>query len=208
VLPEVPIDLRSRLRAATRPMHEAIEAELDIAVRLNSIGAYRSFLEDLLRLYRPLEKALQAVAWQGSGIDFDRRRKIGWLEADLIDLKHTRASLDALPDFHREAWPTSLPEALGALYVIEGSTLGGRVILQRLAPILGVSAAWAGSFLNGYGRRTGSMWQAFVASLNAAEAPETDAPIIEASAVATFASFGAALGESRRRQGADEMTAA
>lgn len=182
-------DLRLRLRVTTRAIHERLEARTDVEGRLTSIDAYRSFLENLLGIYRPLEDALRALDWSGSGLDFESRRKLDRLTADLIDLGHSAAIIERLPDCLSLPLPLSRAEGLGVLYVIEGATLGGRVILQRIESRLGVNQSWAGHFLYGYGENTGAMWMAFVESLNAAGADAPIASIIEASALATFVAF-------------------
>jgi heme oxygenase len=50
-------------------------------------------------------------------------------------------------------------------YVLEGSTLGGAVLLERVAP-LGVTAARGGSFLASYGAERARMWHAFLHTLS------------------------------------------
>jgi heme oxygenase len=56
--------------------------------------------------------------------------------------------------------PRSAAEALGMLYVLEGSTLGGRMILRALAE-RGVHDP-ALQFLDPYGTDTGARWRAFL----------------------------------------------
>ena len=84
-----------------------------------------------------------------------------------------------------------MAEAFGCLYVLEGSTLGGRVISRHVQSRLGSDVPRA--FLDAYGSRTGERWQAFRAAL--AGAPrnrDVDARII-AGARATFEAFTAWL---------------
>ncbi len=70
-------------------------------------------------------------------------------------------------------------EALGALYVLEGSSLGRQVMLSKLAERLDIRPDWAGHFFSGYGKQTGAMWQAFVAALNEAGQAPAAARLIE-----------------------------
>ena len=65
----------------------------------------------------------------------------------------TRAS----PDF------ASTAAAVGGAYVLEGSTLGGRVISRHIQHLFGPDVARA--FLDGYGAETGEQWQSFRAAL-------------------------------------------
>jgi len=62
---------------------------------------------------------------------------------------------------------SSFAHALGALYVMEGSTLGGRIILRHLETQEIDIPADAMSFFAGHGAETGSMWRFFVAKLDA-----------------------------------------
>ena len=56
-----------------------------------------------------------------------------------------------------------VPEALGFLYVVEGSTLGGRMILREVAARTGDTAGL--DFMDPYGARTGEAWRAFLGVL-------------------------------------------
>lgn len=76
--------------------------------------------------------------------------------------------------------------ALGMAYVIEGSTLGGRVILKHLSPRLGVTEIHGAIFFAGYGNETGPMWKQFLEALTQfASSQDKGAQVIEG-AVAGF----------------------
>lgn len=51
---------------------------------------------------------------------------------------------------------------LGALYVLEGATLGGQVLRREMARRLGVHADNGGAFLDVYGTETGRRWKDFL----------------------------------------------
>ena len=55
-----------------------------------------------------------------------------------------------------------VPEGLGALYVIEGATLGGQVITRYIQSALKIDATNGGRFFAAYGDRTGLLWRDFV----------------------------------------------
>ena len=55
--------------------------------------------------------------------------------------------------------PWSLASLLGALYVLEGSTLGGQVIARRLNHIIGHDGVVATRYLNAYQAQTLTQWQ-------------------------------------------------
>ena len=76
--------------------------------------------------------------------------------------------------------------AMGMAYVIEGSTLGGRIIIKHLTPRLGVSEIHGATFFAGYGSETGMMWKQFLEAItHFAEEPGRASRVIEG-AVAGF----------------------
>jgi heme oxygenase len=80
------------------------------------------------------------------------------------------------------------PQLLGAMYVLEGSTLGGQVLARQLAK--------AGSDLRryfmGYGDQTGPRWKAFCQLLAQATTPTNEEEIVR-SAIQTFQDLAAWL---------------
>ncbi|MBV5276299.1 biliverdin-producing heme oxygenase, partial [bacterium] len=52
---------------------------------------------------------------------------------------------------------------IGTLYAIEGSALGGQVILRHLSENMGLSGAAGARFFSGYGHDTQLRWQEFCA---------------------------------------------
>ncbi len=196
-----PANLREHLRLVTRDAHLRLEAEVDFDGRLTSLEVYRSFLEGFFRFVSPVEAVLGSLDLKKFGIDYRSRRKLSWIEADLRDLGHTGESLEKLPKFEGVPRLAEPVEALGALYVLEGSSLGRQVMLGKLAARLNISPDWAGHFFSGYGKETGVMWRNFVTALNeAGQAPEA-ARLIEAAALASFAAFEQCLAETRLRGG-------
>ena len=75
-------------------------------------------------------------------------------------------------------------EALGSLYVMEGSTLGGQVIMRNVTLRLGFDDRFGCSYFAGHGANTGAMWRSFLARLD--EAPTAEAERIANGASATF----------------------
>ena len=54
-----------------------------------------------------------------------------------------------------------LPAALGSLYVLEGSALGGQVIARQAARDHALGPQDGAAYFNGWGARTGAMWREF-----------------------------------------------
>lgn len=119
--------------------------------------------------------------------DLPQRRKAAFILQDLTSVKEPADSLPQAADFPLLA---SEAAALGALYVLEGSTLGGRAITKMILKNLPCLTLANLQFFNGYGENTGLMWTRFQQSLNTfALNPEGEADMV-AAANETFLKFG------------------
>jgi heme oxygenase len=54
-----------------------------------------------------------------------------------------------------------LPSLLGAMYVLEGSTLGGQIIASHVETALPLTPGHGDSFFRGHGSQTGPLWKEF-----------------------------------------------
>lgn len=149
---------RQALRQATDAAHERLH-HLPGFDRLaaGSIGRaeYVALLRRLLGFHGAVETAMAAApSLLPFGIAIEDRRRAPLLEADLSALG---AEPDAAPP--PLAPPASAAAAMGWLYVVEGSTLGGRHLARGLDALLGEEVAGR-RFLLGHGARHGAMWRA------------------------------------------------
>jgi len=181
-------DLLGRLRARTRAEHTAIEGALDLMRDDLSLSDYRRLLERFFGFYAPVEAQLACLLPRaGLGLDFEARRKLPWLRADLEALGElapdSLAVCDALPMLHTPA------QAVGCLYVLEGATLGGQLIVRHVLRTLGLTPETGARFFHGNGARTAEMWLALRTALAgfAADPPTAEAAV--ESANATFRSL-------------------
>lgn len=188
------------LRRATDALHRRLEGRLDLERITASRGSYRRLLEGLYGLYAPLEAALarSPVARPGLGLDLGRRRKTPWLERDLRALGLGGGEIAALAASPATGLPAAdtVPSALGTLYVLEGATLGGRVIGRALRDALGIDAGNGGRFHHGYGDATGRRWRALLDVLEVELATGEARRAASRAAVATFIAFDRHLGRS------------
>jgi len=177
--------LRWRLREATHDAHQKAEAAMALAERCDDRAAYRTLLCELWGIYAPLEAALSGIVWAPTGSVFDRS-KAQRLRRDLISLGVPSRRISALPQ--RSELPSILSpaDAMGVLYVLEGATLGGQIILRQVTSKLGLTAQSGAQFFAGYGASTGQKWRDFVSAL---ERFDGDAARVERAARATFACF-------------------
>jgi heme oxygenase len=147
--------VRLRLREATRDSHDQVEGELRLLDGSLTPQRYREVLERFHGYYAVLEPALDAWHEREGLLDWPARRKLHLLAADLGELgAPDPADLPMCPEVLAIA---SSAEALGALYVIEGSTLGGAVIARRLRA-QGFAPSALG-FFSCYGSDVGGRWR-------------------------------------------------
>lgn len=176
-------ELLVRLRDTTADAHRRVEARL-FPSGLADEASYRTMLQVLLALHEPLETRLATVAgFAALGVDPAARRKSPRLRADLA------AMGVASPDVPKRPAPPvdDLATALGVFYVLEGSTLGGRVLMDQVRTRLGAVPV---GFLAGYGDDTGRYWRrtrtALVDGVSADPDPVAAAERLVAGASATF----------------------
>jgi heme oxygenase (biliverdin-IX-beta and delta-forming) len=166
------------LKQGTLDLHRRVEQVVNIESRCTCLHSYLALLSRLLGYYEPLEHSLSAFDWQAADLDFAARRKSAWLRDDLAVLGIKPAHQTALPRCAALPRLTSMAAALGAMYVLEGATLGGQVILRMVDKNLQLSAPRGAGFHAGYGSQNGSMWLSFKAA--ATRQLDTTARIAEA----------------------------
>lgn len=165
-----------RLKSETRPHHERTEAQVRLMDADLTPTAYRRHLEALHGFYVPLEARLARLGLEAvPGLSVHARWKVPLLKEDLCALGHDDASLERLP--HCAGLPplTGVPEALGCLYVLEGSTLGGQLILRHLRRHFDGVSLGDFSFFRAYGDEVGPRWRAFGDAVNHASIAATEA---------------------------------
>ena len=192
VLVEGPVTALGVLRQRTRAQHEKIEGSIDLQGALRSREGYRRLLEGYLGLYRPYEALLagqteavrEIVAWP-------LHARVPLLERDLSLLGASVGEIAAVPE--SEGLPDLRCEdaMLGALYVVEGSQLGGQYIYRQIEEKLGLDEDSGAAFFFGSGSKTGGEWKRFTALLDASV---KDAEVAAEAACGMFEAFGSWLG--------------
>ena len=119
-----------------------------------------------LGFYKPLENRLARFDWDSLRLDYSKRRKAGLLVDDLLRLGLATSEIDALPSCVLLPEPETEAGAIGCLYVLEGATLGGKLISRHLKESLAITRLNGGSFYDAYGARVGMMWKDFCDAAN------------------------------------------
>jgi heme oxygenase len=179
VIPSPP-SLSAQLRAQTAPLHREVEIKLGLPGAISNRDEYLVWLTRFFGLYEPLESSLADFSyWNDLGLELRARNHCSCLVADLAALS---ANLHDLPRAGRGVLP-ELPifaHALGALYVLEGATLGGRVILRDLEARMRTAIFGATRFFGGRGDAVQPMWTTFRSAVDGfgQERPELRADVV------------------------------
>lgn len=185
--------LAARLRSETAALHVRVEQEVGLPDSVHSRADYAALLGRLLVFHRSFENSSSQSEWSEEwatvGITLPDHERSGLLVDDLSGLGE-RASPEAavLPE------PTSFAQALGGLYVMEGSSLGGRALAPAFRATLGDIPT---RFYDSDGRNHPHPWRSVKAALTRFDDLAGDTDDVVSGAAAMFASFGNYLASSR-----------
>jgi len=195
------LTLTERLRAETRAVHERLEGlpyQEALAAGTLPLESYVGHLRALSIIHGALEDVLAGTHYPALlAVWRDEMRKLPLLHRDLEHLTpHVTADVPAAVEValrmaervhdRHAVDPVSL---LGYLYVLEGSTQGGRLVRKLVARAFSLSGDEGMEYLSGYGRETRAMWQAFKRRLDAAPLESSEQDRVVAVAKEAFAAF-------------------
>ena len=192
-----------RLREETRVEHEATEALMPLGGDELSLALYVRTLRVLLPLISSWERWAEAAAPEDLREVVRVRRRSPLLRVDLEVLTRNGAGDGAGAEGMPVPWDTvtgitaeegreaSRALFLGALYVMEGSTLGGRFLARHVEKVLGLEPGRGDAYFQGHGERTAGLWKEITAEIG--DVPEEWSPLVVASARRTFGAFGEVL---------------
>ena len=151
----------TRLRTETSPAHEALEnlaiskAIVSPAVREKDYVDYLSLMANVVHdaetnIFPTVKDVIP---------DLDCRRKLPTI---LDDLAFHGAEKTAFTTVFRADENLTEAFAVGVVYVMEGSSLGGRMILKNLDKSLGLNSERGSRYFTGYGAQTGFRWKSFM----------------------------------------------
>lgn len=167
------LSVMEQLRAATTHQHVSLDHDFRIADKFRSRNGLASLLGRWYGFFAVYEEKLASVSPTWADL-VQMRTKTPSLLADLsthgLNPNH-QVLCSSLPPINNEA------EMFGAMYVTEGSTLGGRYIARQLEEDLGLSNGHGYSFFLGYGEHTGRMWREFGSLVNEVCAGDPDKTI-------------------------------
>ena len=156
---------RDQLKAATQDAHRDLDARVSTAHYFTSPAGYADWLAASYRFHAIAERALEAAGVATLLGDWSARKKTPLIARDLADLGMTAAGSVVGDDQFELAGANA---CLGAIYVIEGASMGARVLLIS-ARRLGMSAHHGARQLTAAAEGF-APWHTFVAALESAPA--------------------------------------
>ena len=154
--------LLETLRTGTGLLHVALEQRLPFFSERLDAQWYRRLLQAYYGFYQPMEAALYDSGLIPDGYEPVLRVKTPTLVHDLDALGLTDHAIHALPRCTQLPVLDTPAACLGALYVLEGATLGGNILRKQMSERLGLEAHNGCAFLYVYGEATGRQWKAFM----------------------------------------------
>jgi len=181
--------LSTKIKEATKEAHQQLEKKVIFKLKgIRNNADYADLLKYFYAYFNTIEQVIKPYLTEQVLPDYAMRRNSGYLKQDIKELG---GSVSELPYVQAPQIGSTI-EALGALYVMEGSIMGGSIIVQMLAKY-GVTKGT--SFFSGYGESTGEMWGKFITVLNSEAKDEKQEILAIKSANTTFSNFGKAFGE-------------
>ena len=178
--------LIANLRQATKPAHEELDTAMMPYIKsIHSADDYCKLLSAFYGFFKPVYEKIDAHLQTSFLPDYNTRRKPGDITQNLSCLSCHTSLTDVckqLPKINNNA------SAFGALYVMEGSTLGGLMIKKMLAEQTGLPDEQL-SFFAGYGKATREKWNVFSAALNTVAHNEKEEEEAVDAAAQTFSCF-------------------
>ena len=163
------MNLHALLKEQTQDLHSTIEND-SVMSRLMQENLtpdeYGRLLLKLLSVHEFMENQLKQIPELHEAVpDFSRRQKSESLKKDLKALGMIVPKDFSLKTSFRLQ---NVSEAMGAMYVLEGSSLGGQVIAKKLKQHRFISQHTL-NFFSHYGAETGLLWRQFLTALEKAE---------------------------------------
>lgn len=168
-------DRAARLKAETREVHERLDQAIMDLDPFSSREHYARFLRVQWAFHARIAPLYADEHLARLLPDLAKRCRFALIEADLADLGMTAPQASA-------PGPGSIPpaEALGWLYVAEGSNLGAAFLLKAAQKSLSLSETFGARHLAGHSEGRALHWRQFTAALNAADlAPADEAAVID-----------------------------
>lgn len=175
-----------RLKAATRRAHQALDSFIMSAKPFETRENFGTFLKTQYLFHRDLDAFFFNHTLDGLLPDLHGRRRLDLIAQDLADLSLEIPGEESIR-FKKDDAEFDLPEAMGWLYVVEGSNLGAAFLLKDAAK-LGLDENFGARHLAGAPEGRGLHWRTFTAALDDIDLSDEEEARAIAGAEAAFVS--------------------
>ena len=169
------------LQQATSEVHQRLHLHRGFAAIQDGSISLESYQLLLIRLYGfhvPFESATRITSERSQ-----------WLERDLDATHANNTAFAAIPLCGAMPELNTPGRLLGAMYVVEGSALGGRGLAGNLDTLFGRGVREVRRFFEGRGSATGLAWRGWLAKLDAFEHDPVSRGEVVGAALETFLVF-------------------
>lgn len=160
-------DARKILQQATHDAHIRLNGHpllRHLTAPDYSLELYQQVIKAYFSCYGQIEASIdEALSCWKIDFDYSSRRKQPWI---LQDMAWFGISPPPIRDRPAPRLITDEHGVFGVLYTIEGSSLGGRLIAQRLSTHFGLTPQRGARFFSGYGDNIDARWNEVVSMLN------------------------------------------
>lgn len=153
----------ARLREATKAAHKHLDEHLYPVIKnIHSKDDYAYLLEVFYTFFKPVYNSIENQLGAHRLPGMENRRKPSWLLEDLEDIGMPGNNYQLCRDIPAI---NSTAQAWGALYVLEGSSMGGTVITRVIKEGLNQFGDTGFKFFKAYGENNAEKWQQFLSYL-------------------------------------------
>jgi heme oxygenase len=174
-----------QLRRETLAAHSAVEQSVPLMDEELDVDTYVSCLVKLHGIIAAWEEwgVQNAPAWMQPLLAARRRGQLLMLDLTWFGADASGEARPTLPEMRDDA------SLLGAMYVMEGSTLGGQLIARHVELVLGLRPGQGNAYFRGHNERTGQLWKEFCDALRT-KVPDSETEAVITAAKAMFDVFG------------------
>ena len=201
------LNVRQILKEATSLQHGEIEQSMDMMSSEMSRAKYENIIAKFAVFFNWVEPEIDCREDLPPKLEWNKRKKSELLARDLKVLGLAPATSNLPGEFQPPL--KSLPEVLGALYVLEESTLGGQMLAAHFDHHFSITPVTGGAYYNAYGAQTAALWRKYIKVLENEIKTENELQLAVNAAQKTFLGLNGwmcASLEGSEQQAVEDMT--
>jgi len=173
-----------RLRERTHSAHDQLDKRIMAGRPFEAVGRYGLFLKVQYQFHRDIDALYTNPTLQALLPGLGERRRLDQIAADCADIGISVPIAMRPPAFDTDT-DADIPQALGWLYVAEGSNLGAAVLLKQAA-LIGLHENFGARHLAAHPQGRGLQWRTFTALLDSVDLSAAEEDRVIAGGVSAF----------------------